>query len=187
MFLMETQNEIRISSFFPAELFDLIIGFVKDGKTFKGLMETCKYFHKCHKHNYLKYCNQLWTLIERYPEKPWDWKYISFNPNITMEIIEKNPGKPWNWYRISKNPNITMGIIEKYPEREWNWEYISSNPNITIEIIEKYSDKSWNWYYISENPNITMEFIEKYSDKSWNWYYISKNPFRKIKNHNLYK
>ena len=23
--------------------------------------------------------------------------YISYNPNITMEIIEKYPNKPWNW------------------------------------------------------------------------------------------
>jgi len=88
---------------FPDEIFDLIIVFVKDSKTFKALMETCKSFHKCHKHNYLKYCNQLWTLITRYPKKP------------------------WNWYSISENPNITMEFIEKYPDREWNWGSISSN------------------------------------------------------------
>ena len=40
------QNQIEISVF-PNEIYDLIIGLVKDGKTFKALMETCKYFHRC--------------------------------------------------------------------------------------------------------------------------------------------
>ena len=57
--------------------------------------------------------NILEYLIEKYPNKQWDWYYISRNPNITMEIIDKYPYKPWNWYGISKNPNITLGVIEK--------------------------------------------------------------------------
>jgi hypothetical protein len=34
-------------------------------------------------------------IIERYPNKPWKWYYISSNPNITTEFIEKYPNKPW--------------------------------------------------------------------------------------------
>ena len=36
------------------------------------------------------------------------------NPNITMDIIEKYPDKPWNWsyFGVSDNPNITIDIIE---------------------------------------------------------------------------
>ena len=144
--------------------------------------------------------NLLIKLLEKYPDKPWDWRYISRNPNITMEFIEKYPNKPWNWRGISANPNITMDIIEKYPDKPWkwhfgisrnpnltirfierhnkpwDWEYICRNPNITIEDIEKYPDKPWDWEDISINPNITMEFIEKYPDKSWNWSWISYNP-----------
>ena len=33
--------------------------------------------------------NILMYLLEKYPEKPWNWTSISWNPNITMEIIEK--------------------------------------------------------------------------------------------------
>ena len=80
-------------------------------------------------------------LLEKYPEKPWRWDWISRNLNITMEIIEKHPEKPWNWWGMSRNPNITMEIIEKHPEKPWNWNGISSNPNITVEFIEKYIDK----------------------------------------------
>ena len=58
-----------------------------------------------------------------------------------MYLIEKYPKKPWNWYFISCNPNITMEFIEKYPEKPWDWYYISCNPNITMEFIEKHIDK----------------------------------------------
>ena len=66
-----------------------------------------------------------------------------------MEIIEKKTDKPWNWRGISSNPNITMEIIEKYPDKPWNWSGISYNPNITMEIIEKNPDKDWEWGSIS--------------------------------------
>ena len=66
---------------------------------------------------------------------------ISENPNITMDIIEKYPDKPWDWARISLNPSITMDIIEKYPDKPWNWKWISLNPSITMDIIEKHIDK----------------------------------------------
>ena len=42
-------------------------------------------------------------IIENNPEKPWDWIWISYNPNLTMEIIEKYPSKPWDWSGISIN------------------------------------------------------------------------------------
>ena len=35
----------------------------------------------------------------------WDWAGIS-ESNLTMEMIEKYPEKPWEW-NISINPNIT--------------------------------------------------------------------------------
>ena len=33
-------------------------------------------------------------IIEKYPNKLWDWNWISANPNITMEMIEKYPMQP---------------------------------------------------------------------------------------------
>ena len=71
--------------------------------------------------------NPLWYLLEKYPEKDWDWYKISGNPNITMEYIETHPEKPWLWWRISRNPNITMEFIEKYPEKLWDWDCMSYN------------------------------------------------------------
>ena len=44
-----------------------------------------------------------------------------------IELIEKNPNKPWNWMAISQNPNITIDDISKYPDKPWCWRGISKN------------------------------------------------------------
>ena len=93
-----------------------------------------------------------------------------------MDIIEKSPDKPWDWEDISDNPNITMEIIEKHPEKSWKWAAISINPNITMEDIEKYPEKPWAWYRISRNPNITIDFIEKHIEEI-KFTNISQNKF----------
>ena len=94
-----------------------------------------------------KWDEYYWNFIMKYEDKL-DWKHISCNRNITMEIIEKYTNKPWNWYGISQNSNITMEMIEKYPDKPWSWWGVSCNPNITIEIIDKYPNKPWNWPFI---------------------------------------
>ena len=99
-------------------------------------------------------------LFEKYTEKPWEWEWISLNPNLTMEIIEKYPDKPWKWEWISSNPNITMEMIEKYPDKPWNWDFISENPNLTMEFIEKHLDKI-NFNTLSKNKIIFKTIVAK--------------------------
>ena len=43
-------------------------------------------------------------------DKPWNWRFIS-NVNLTMEFINNHPNKKWNWKNISLNPNITLHDI----------------------------------------------------------------------------
>ena len=57
----------------PLDVINFIFEFVDDGKTYKAILETCKYFYDGHKHRKLSFCNQLWTLIMKYPEKNWNW------------------------------------------------------------------------------------------------------------------
>lgn len=42
-------------------------------------------------------------LLNKFPDKPWNWEKISRNPNITIEYILANPDKPWDWDSISEN------------------------------------------------------------------------------------
>ena len=93
------------------------------------------------------------------------------------QVILMFPDRDWNWGWISQNPNITMKDILDNPDNNWNCDYISSNSNITIKDILDNPDKPWNWNLISLNPNITMKDILDNQDKSWNWEYISENNF----------
>ena len=118
-------------------------------------------------------------MIEKHPEKPWDWKWISRNPNITMEFIEKHLEKPWNWGWISENPNITMEMIEKHPDKPWKWTCISKNPNITMEIIEKNINKI-KFKYLSNNE---FTFENTRIKKKEGYILLEKEPsFHKLQN-----
>ena len=98
--------------------------------------------------NWNKY---FFKFIEKNSDKPWDWDWLSGNPNITWEIVTMNPDKPWDWKELSKNPKITMDIVEANPDKPWSWYCLSRNPNITWDIVEANPTKNWNWEYLSEN------------------------------------
>ncbi len=81
--------------------------------------------------------------IKANPDKPWNWKAISQNPNITMEIINANPDKPWRWDCISDN-KITKSkqdfITQKYRKylaaykiQQW-WLRIRLDPRHPVGI-----------------------------------------------------
>ena len=74
-----------------------------------------------------------------------NWNQYFFN------FIKKHFDKPWNFYYLSKNPNITWDIVEANPDKLWNWYGLSKNPNITWDIVEANHDKDWNWFRISYN------------------------------------
>lgn len=53
-----------------------------------------------------------WDIIKDNPYKPWDYNFLSMNPNITFDI---NPS----------NPSITLDITKANPEKEWNWYWLT--------------------------------------------------------------
>ena len=68
-----------------------------------------------------------------------------------FEFVMENPDKPWNWYWLSANPNITMEIVAANPDAPWDWSWLSANPNITWEIVKANPDKPWNYSRLSWN------------------------------------
>jgi len=108
--------------------------------------------------------NLLLYLIEKYPNKQWDWKGISWNPNITMEIIEKYPNKPWSWYWISRNSNITMEFIEKNVNKI-NFEELSRNRFIYHNKSVKKRERYKNLFYLQKlciNKDIQRYIISSF-------------------------
>ena len=98
-----------------------------------------------------------------------------------MKDILENPDNPWDWFWISRNPNITMKDIMENQDKPWKWDYILMNPNITMNYIKENLDKPLDWDGISLNPNITMKDILENPDKPWDWDGISKNSFTRDK------
>ena len=75
-------------------------------------------------------------LVNKYPDKPWNWPNISCNKNITMADILENADKPWDWNSISRNPNITIDFIENNIDKI-NFANLSYNKFIDKEPLLK--------------------------------------------------
>ena len=97
-------------------------------------------------------------LLKKYPDKPWNWYYLSLNSNITMSDVLNNPDKQWNFNGLSSNSNITMKDVLNNPDKPW--DCLLLNKNITIEFIEKNINKI-NFLKLSSNTFIDKEpFLE---------------------------
>ena len=46
-----------------------------------------------------------------------------------MEIIEKHPDKPWDWGVLSKNPKLNIDIIINNLNKSWDWSWTSISEN----------------------------------------------------------
>ena len=103
--------------------------------------------------------NTLIKLINKYPEKKWDWDLISCNSNINMKDIEENIDKPWNWEYISLNSNLTLDFIEKYNDKKWDWHNISSNEFLKDEWFLNEIHLKYN--KIIQTKYILKDLIEK--------------------------
>ena len=110
--------------------------------------------------------NDLLILLELYPNKNWNYEWLSLNTNIIWEIVKNNPNKPWDYY------------------------YLSLNPNITWEIVKNNSDKPWDFYGLSWNEFKKNKYVKsKLLLKKY--FYIWLNKYKnniKIKNYwkNIY-
>ena len=51
--------------------------------------------------------SDLWEIVQANPDKPWDYYWLSENPNITWEIVQANSDKPWRYDWMSENYGIT--------------------------------------------------------------------------------
>ena len=58
------------------------------------------------------YTNDLLELLILFPNKEWNYKLLSINPNITWEFVKNNPDKPWDYYWLSANKSITWEIVK---------------------------------------------------------------------------
>lgn len=165
-----------------------------DDKYLKGLFTSNvkyrKYILKLDRQYEKLKSNQLTKFLEEYPNKNWNWNFISENPNITIGYIKMHPTFPWHFKNIFKNPNLTIdfilsniGKINRLQRRinKTNvtfrvktiiWNEISKNPGIKLKDIIDNPNLSWNWKEISKNPNLTLNFILSNLNKNWDFRYL---------------
>ena len=55
--------------------------------------------------------------------KPWDWKTLSCNPNLTWDIVHANPDKDWDWRGLSYIQRY-MDMVD-YSDKPWDQMFIS--------------------------------------------------------------
>jgi hypothetical protein len=113
---------------------------------------------------------------------PWDLTGISKNPNVTLEFINNHPNMRWDWSAVLENPNVTFDDAINNPiftsrfSKDEIINKMSRNPNITMKIILDNIDGNWNWHALGENVGITMQDILKHPDLPWVPASVACNP-----------
>lgn len=141
--------------------------------------------------------------IKAHPELPWDYKFLSWNENITIEFILSCPDK-WNYIRLSSH--MPIDIMDKY-NLPWVWSNTSRCNGLTWQYV---FDHSYDWTFhmlymslpttladvekynlkyftvMSRNPLLDFEVVLKYPE-GWNWVDLSYNQPWKVIFDNLNK
>ena len=159
---------------------------------------------------YLQKANESWDddyikVISSLTFNDSDWKYLSRNPNITMDMVLNNVVSPhysinpfdlltgtspllndathlaytyktWDWKSLSANKNITFDMVLAYPNLPWDWMGLQCNPNLTFNDVLDHPEIKWNYKILSGNKNITLDIIISNPDKNWSVDDLSMNP-----------
>lgn len=110
--------------------------------------------------------------IEKYPDYPWDYDYLSENPNMTFQYILNSISlhldaskrhemcDKWNWEKISKADYLDLQEVINHPELPWNYNSMSEHKQLTIPFVRYFLNKiPWNWVKVTTNMNIPIRDI----------------------------
>lgn len=124
--------------------------------------------------------NALTFLLNKYPDKNWDWFELSKNSNITKEFIDNNLHFPWDWkLGVSSNRNVDIEFIEKHNNKKWSWLLLSKHIKFNQQTLIKYKDKL-NFCKLSLNPNLTLDLVLDNNDLHWNYHNLLLNPIMTV-------
>lgn len=99
----------------------------------------------------------------------WNWRALSGNNHVTIEILRKYIDKPWCFNELSYSSTLSLEMVRLLPEADWEWWGVSSSPKIHLEEILANPDLPWHWGGVSANPNVGYETAQMYPDKEWDW------------------
>ena len=67
------------------------------------------------------------------------------NNNIKMNDIRNNIDLPWNYDWLSFNPNLEISFVKEHPTEKWNYTYMSQNINITMNDVLENINFPWDY------------------------------------------
>ena len=113
----------------------------------------------------------------------WDWKKLSKNKAITMDIILETIDLPWNQKHVPLNPNITWDFIINHIEygnwtiNGWHW-YTISKKHVTMDIVKSHPNFPWDFQVMSSSRNlsITIDDVLENIELPWEWVALSRHP-----------
>ena len=112
--------------------------------------------------------SELVRHIRRYPDIEWNFRKLSFHPNLTLDVLKEFSEERWDFYfGVSKNKNWNWGWVYEFPNKTWNWVYFSESPYFKWSWVYEFPNKSWNWDVLSGKSGIQQ--LKDFPDKSWNW------------------
>jgi hypothetical protein len=119
-------------------------------------------------------------MVSKYPNKGWDWAFLS--KNLPIRDIISNPQLPWIYTVLSQRRGISIDFVISKKGEEWNNFNLAMNLN--LEDILAHPELSEIWKNIEYNSEITWDIVKKYPEKKWDYRSLSKNlPLEEIIEH----
>lgn len=103
-----------------------------------------------------------------------NWKLISSNHNLTMELVDEHPELPWVWFHgLSRNPNLTLEFVERNLNASWDWSELSRHECMTMKFVEDHMDMPWVWGQLFHLKDFSFDFVMSHLNLRWNWESLS--------------
>lgn len=128
----------------------------------------------------------LVQLLKKFPDRKWNYEFLSCNPNITWDFIQQNrhltgstgsAGLTWDMDWLVANSCVTREMIFSDREKWGKCLYLAENPNLSMDDIKELFPVIHGGHPVglSRNPNLTWEFIRNNPDYTWNLVALGKN------------
>ncbi len=131
--------------------------------------------------------NLTWGNILANPDSSWDYKSLSYNPNIcnteNWQRILDNADKDWDYFAMAAYGNLTFKIISENLDKFRHYGLWVANKNFDYEDFKKLELKKGHdvldhldYQTLSGNPRITLDIVKNNSNKPWKYQYLVQNP-----------
>src|SRR5271155_2666855 len=132
------------------DLLTRILSHIRDGATYKIARLVSSQWCAAATDRIDEFSNHLWTLIDMFPERPWEWRTIISNPNTPIEYIINTNTKPLTFSALILESVINSNdIISGHspwsgrPLDDLSCSYnvivgnLIENPNMTFDLLRR--------------------------------------------------